>query len=201
MVKFTFSIAAVLVAALSSAQAHYQLTYPVPRGPFSEDNEPIGPCATYNVSPNRTEFPLSKGFMEINSEHVQYTYSVHLVLNSNPSAADFTAQNSTVSNGTNSFPEQACLPVDLSKYSNIADGTNATLQIVYNAGDSILYECADVVLKSSPAGWNASACSNANGASPSGNGTSGGSTSSASALTASSALAAIGLVLAAASQF
>lgn len=140
MVKFTFSVAAVLVAALSSAQAHYQLTYPAPRGPFVEDNEPIGPCATYNVTTNRTEFPLSKGFMEINSEHVQYTYSVHLVLNSNPSAADFTAQNSTVSNGTNNFPEQACLPVDLSKYSNIADGTNATLQIVYNAGDSILYE-------------------------------------------------------------
>lgn len=140
MVKFTFSVAAVLVAALSSAQAHYQLTYPAPRGPFSEDNEPIGPCATYNVTSNRTEFPLSKGFMEINSEHVQYTYSVHLVLNNNPGAADFTAQNSTVSNGTNNFPEQACLPVDLSKYSNIADGTNATLQIVYNAGDSILYE-------------------------------------------------------------
>jgi hypothetical protein len=140
MVKYTFSVAAVLVAALSSVQAHFQLTYPAPRGPFSENLEPIAPCSSYGVTSNRTEFPISKGFLEINSEHVQYTYTVHLALSSNPGAADFTAQNTTVYNGTNSFPEQACLPADLSKVSGIADGTNATLQIVYNAGDDILYQ-------------------------------------------------------------
>ncbi|CAO3657711.1 unnamed protein product [Umbelopsis ramanniana] len=164
---FKSGLTVLLLAAVASVQAHYQLTYPQSRG-FTEDNEPVAPCGGFNtVNTTRSEFPIKGGFLEINSEHVQYQYSVHLALNSNPGAADFTASNTTVANGTNAFPEQACLQVDLSKVSGAVDGANATLQIVYNAGDSILYQCTDVVLKTTPTSWNTSACYNANGASSS----------------------------------
>jgi hypothetical protein len=129
-----------LLAAISSVQAHYQLTYPQSRG-FVDTNEPTAPCGGFNtVNTTRSQFPIKGGFLEINSEHVQYQYTVHLALNGNPTAADFTGSNTTVANGTNSFPEQACLPVDLSSVSGAVDGAVGTLQIVYNAGDGLLYQ-------------------------------------------------------------
>ena len=139
-IMYKSGLAVLVLAALSSVQAHYQLTYPQSRG-FVEDSEPLAPCGGFNtVNTTRTEFPIKNGFLEINSEHVQYQYTVNLALKSNPGAADFSSQNATVANGTNSFPDQACLPVDLSKVNGAVDGTPATLQIVYNAGDSLLYQ-------------------------------------------------------------
>ncbi|CAO3677976.1 unnamed protein product [Umbelopsis vinacea] len=198
-------LAVLVLAALSSVQAHYQLTYPQSRG-FVEDNEPLAPCGGFNtVNTTRTEFPIKNGFLEINSEHVQYQYTVNLALKSNPGAADFSSQNATVANGTNSFPDQACLPVDLSKVNGAVDGTPATLQIVYNAGDSLLYQCTDVVLKTTPAGWNTTACLNAN-ASPAGSNSSqpsssSPSTSSGNTLTLSATMVALSVAVAAISQF
>jgi hypothetical protein len=133
-------LAMLILTALSSVQAHYQLTYPQSRG-FIDTSEPIAPCGGFNtVNTTRAEFPLKNGFLEINSEHVQYQYTVNLALNSNPSAADFSSQNASVASGSNSFPQQACLPVDLSKLSGAVDGTPATFQVVFNAGDGILYQ-------------------------------------------------------------
>ncbi|KAF9584732.1 hypothetical protein BGW38_005381 [Lunasporangiospora selenospora] len=168
--KFSSVASACLVLACAStvAQAHFELTYPATRG-FDEDKEPTGPCGGFNTpSASRSEFPIQNGFMNINSGHVNYKATIQLVVNSNPSAADFTAAAaSPVSSPptiSNNHPNNACLQVgDLSKVAGVADGVNATLQILYNGGDSPLYQCADVVLKTNPAGFDKTKCVNDNG--------------------------------------
>ncbi|KAI8883395.1 hypothetical protein K501DRAFT_184670 [Backusella circina FSU 941] len=184
-----------LVAALVSAQAvlaHYQLVYPVSRG-FSEAIEANGPCGGYDIvqSP-RTQFPLKNGFAEINSEHTSYKYTINLLVNNNPTSADFTSANlKQVATGSRSYPEAACLSVDLSS-ANVTSGTNATIQIIYDAGDGQLYQCTDVVLADNPSSFNTSQCVNADGSSS--NTTSSSSGSSSSTSKASSYTVASGLV-------
>nr|KAJ3405866.1 hypothetical protein HK105_003649 [Polyrhizophydium stewartii] len=39
--------------------------------------------------------------------------------------------------------------VDLSNLPQAKDGVNATLQLMYNGGDGMLYQCTDIVLSSS----------------------------------------------------
>ena len=83
-------------AALASfaigVSAHFQLQYPEPRGPFVEDDEPkfcgmlnltsheqcrtdcFGLVDNYvNAVSNRTAFPLSGGYIILNSEHTSWT--------------------------------------------------------------------------------------------------------------------------------
>jgi hypothetical protein len=132
-----------LVAVLVSAQAvmaHYQLVYPASRG-FSESTEPTAPCGGFDtVQSPRSQFPLKNGFVEINSEHTSYQYTINLLVNNNPTTADFTTANlKQVATGSRSYPEAACLSVDLSN-ANVTSGTNATIQIIYAAGDGQLYQ-------------------------------------------------------------
>ncbi|KAI8082710.1 uncharacterized protein BX664DRAFT_338897 [Halteromyces radiatus] len=191
-----------LVLVCQTVYGHYQLTYPPSRG-FSESNEPTGPCGGFNqVSSQRTEFPIKNGFLEINSEHPKYTYQVFMAIGNNPTASSFTGNNSMVAQGQVSYPAQSCLQVDLSSVQAATDGTNATLQIIYMAGDGSLYQvkkkkkkfilnllyvylllfssclfsfikCTDVTLKNQPSNFNTSACVNADGSSPSKSGSAG----------------------------
>jgi hypothetical protein len=81
----------VFATVLSTAvQAHFQLQYPIPRGPFVQDSEPSfcgQPEIIYilfvdahrivdgynDAVDNRTVFPLSNGIININSEHPLWT--------------------------------------------------------------------------------------------------------------------------------
>lgn len=131
--------AAAALSLLQGVSGHYQLLYPQSRG-FSEDTEPTAPCGGFNqVLAQRAEFPLHGGFLEINSEHTQYAYQIKLALGNNPDSNAF-ANASTVGGGQRNYPLQSCLSVDLSNVTQATDGTNATFQIMYNAGDSILYQ-------------------------------------------------------------
>lgn len=135
---------ALLALACQTVFGHYQLTYPPSRG-FDESREVIGPCGGFDsVSSNRTDFPLKNGFVEINSEHTKYTYKVNIAYGSKPTAADFTSDTSMVAQGQVAYPSQSCLPVDLSSVKNATDGTLATLQILYMAGDGDLYQVSMV---------------------------------------------------------
>ncbi|KAF9163224.1 hypothetical protein DFQ27_003458 [Actinomortierella ambigua] len=140
---------------------HFTVTYPGSRG-FDEDKEPQAPCGSFDTVTNRTEFPLSKGFIEIDSGHVKADIAINLVLNQNPTSADFTAAAATPAAKVSiAQPDANCLPVDLSAFAGAKDGVNGTLQIVYNGGDSPLYQCIDVTLKSNAAAWDPSKCTNA----------------------------------------
>ncbi|KAI8333460.1 hypothetical protein BC941DRAFT_434782 [Chlamydoabsidia padenii] len=173
-----FFLITLLALVSQTVFGHYQLTYPPSRG-FDESKEVTGPCGGFNsVSSNRTDFPLKNGFMEINSEHPKYTYKINIATGNNPS--DFST---TVAQGQVAYPSQSCLQVDLSSVKNATDGTPATLQIVYMAGDGSLYQCADVILKNQASNFNTSACVNADGSSPTKSGSSASQPSSTSAAT------------------
>ncbi|KAI8340477.1 hypothetical protein BC941DRAFT_370731 [Chlamydoabsidia padenii] len=177
---------------------HYQLTYPPSRG-FDESREAIGPCGGFDtVSSNRTDFPIKNGFLEINSEHPKYTYQVNIAYGTNPTASDFSSNGGQVAQGQVSYPSQSCLQVDLSSVKNATDGTPATLQIIYMAGDGSLYQCTDVTLKNQPSNFNTSACINADGSSPTKSASSGSqpsSTNGASTIQAGGFMMAVALVL------
>lgn len=89
------AISALSVLAFTLAvNAHFQVAFPGPRGPFVEDDEPnFCGMSLYNnqrdrstknwllstqdgftqVTKNRTEFPLSGGFFSFNSEHPKWS--------------------------------------------------------------------------------------------------------------------------------
>ncbi|KAI9028094.1 hypothetical protein CLU79DRAFT_682344, partial [Phycomyces nitens] len=148
--------------------AHFSLTYPPTRG-FSESIEATAPCGGYDTPlANRTQFPLTNGFVEINAEHPTYTYQVNILINNSPTAADFTSSNLvTVASGKNSFPMAACLPLNLTAAPEAKNGTLATLQITFNGGDGALYQCTDVILTDNATDFNSSKCVNADGSSSS----------------------------------
>lgn len=189
------------VAFLQSVLCHFTLDYPATRG-FNEDTEATAPCGSFDTVGNRTEFPLSNGFLEIYSGHTSWSYTVNVILGNNPVVADFSSSNVTaVGSGSRNYPEKSCLSVNLASNSAIKDGVNATLQVVYNGGDGLLYQCTDVTFTSKPTAWNNSVCVNADGSSTSAS-VSGSSSASPAATTSTSNAASLtmtaGLMLVAA---
>ncbi|KAI7822160.1 hypothetical protein BC939DRAFT_398159 [Gamsiella multidivaricata] len=180
----------------SAAMAHYILDYPQSRG-FDDDKEPTAPCGGFDTVGNRTQFPLSNGFLEIESFHVKADIKINVAYGNAPSAADFTTAAATPASSISiNHPGLACLPLDLSSFNGAANNTNATIQVVYNGGDSPLYQCADVVLVTSAPAFNQSMCVNNSNSSPSPS-TSGSGTSPTNTSEAGAALSAKGIFTAA----
>ncbi|PBL00836.1 hypothetical protein ARMGADRAFT_396728 [Armillaria gallica] len=140
-----FLLAAVFA---SVASAHFQLQFPDPRGAFNEDNEPTFCDGYTSVTQNRTEFPLDSGFFSLNSEHPSWTAAVYLSTSSNPTSFDDFKQIVPF------FQMQGegiyCLPLNLSatNATGLTNEQNVTIQILYNGGDSQLYQCSDLTLLS-----------------------------------------------------
>ncbi|KAF7722094.1 hypothetical protein EC973_003709 [Apophysomyces ossiformis] len=173
---FLVSFAATLLLLVSVVSAHFQLTYPASRG-FNEDQEPTAPCGGFNTPQARTQFPLKNAFVEIMAHHPQYTYQVNVLINNQPSAADFTTANlKEIASGQRNYPMAACLSVNFANVTGATNGANATIQVLFNGGDGQLYQCTDVVLVDQAPNFNASQCVNADGSSPNNNGNSGSST-------------------------
>ncbi|KAF9110976.1 hypothetical protein BGX27_005551 [Mortierella sp. AM989] len=150
---------ATLLLCSSAAMAHYTLDYPQSRG-FDDAKEPSAPCGGFDAVANRTQFPLTKGFLQINSHHAKAEVKINVVIGNSPAAADFITAAGTPANSTSlNRPGNICLPLDLSSYKGAADNINATIQIVYNGGDSPLYQCADVVLVASAPSFDQTKCS------------------------------------------
>ena len=80
-----------LFTLLTVVRGHFQMQFPVPRGPFVEPNE-VNFCGEYiqafkcfvlkwtrsvdsytEAVSNRSLFPLDNGFITLNSEHPQWT--------------------------------------------------------------------------------------------------------------------------------
>ena len=59
---------------------------------------------------------------------------------SNPILADFRTNLTSIGSGDRNYPGESCLPINFGLVPGIASGTNATIQIQYNGGDSILYQ-------------------------------------------------------------
>ncbi|KAF8939298.1 hypothetical protein BGZ58_010195 [Dissophora ornata] len=158
-----------LLCSSSSVMAHFILDYPISRG-FDDDAEPNAPCGGFNAVPtNRSMFPLSGGFIDINSFHVSSTVTINIALGNNPSAANFTAAAATPASSPTSIsinhPGHSCLSLNLTSFTGAVNNTNATIQVIYNGGDGELYQCADVVLVANATTFNMTQCITDNGAS------------------------------------
>ncbi|KAK4516096.1 Testis-expressed protein 11 [Mucor velutinosus] len=65
-------------------------------------------------------------------------YSTLALCNDKPNADDFNPSNlRQLTDDRRTSPQAACLPSEFG--SDVRDGTKATLQIVYNGGDGLLY--------------------------------------------------------------
>jgi len=124
---------------LTVVDAHFQMIYPPATRGFDESKEPLAPCGGFDIPANdRISMPRAS-FMTIDSGHVSYSYIIKALYNENPSINDFNAANlRQLSDGTRAYPQTACLPFEFG--SDVQDGTKATLQIVYNGGDGLLYQ-------------------------------------------------------------
>ncbi|KAF8898354.1 hypothetical protein BD779DRAFT_1666222 [Infundibulicybe gibba] len=142
-----------LVAALSGvANAHFRLLYPAPRGEFVADLEPKF-CGGYNDAVNnRSQFPLSGGFISLKTGHPGFTAGVLISTVQNPNSFDNFSVNGQ-QQFVRPFANEAaagtfCIPLNMSD-SNIAgvrDGANVTIQVVLGGSDGNLYQCADLTL-------------------------------------------------------
>ncbi|KAI0271514.1 hypothetical protein BC834DRAFT_966981 [Gloeopeniophorella convolvens] len=149
------TFAALLASVVATANAHFHLQYPAPRGVFVAANEPHF-CDDYvRAVSNRSEFPLSGGFVTLTSGHPNWNLAVLISTVQDPTSFDnFStsfgqeqlARNFASTTGTGVF----CIPLDLSNtgVSGAKDGANVTIQLVYNGGDGSLYQCADLTLSS-----------------------------------------------------
>ncbi|KAG1749698.1 uncharacterized protein EDB91DRAFT_1046516 [Suillus paluster] len=142
-----------LVAFISTAvQAHFQLQYPIPRGPFVQDSEPTFCDGYTNAVDNRTVFPLSNGVINMNSEHPLWSAGVIVSTYQNPiNFSDFNSSSGyqlAVQFFQQSGEGDYCFPIDLatSNIAGVKDGANVTIQIVFDGGDGTLYQCADLTL-------------------------------------------------------
>lgn len=128
-----------LLFGIAAVHAHFQMIYPPATRGFDESKEPVAPCGGFDTpSEDRLSMPHSS-FMTIDSGHVSYSYVIKALYSDNPTAGDFTAANlRQLTDGTRTYPQAACLPFEFG--SDVQDGTRATLQIVYNGGDGLLYQ-------------------------------------------------------------
>ncbi|KAG1908435.1 uncharacterized protein F5891DRAFT_993023 [Suillus fuscotomentosus] len=143
--------AAVLATAV---QAHFQMQYPIPRGPFVEDSEPTF-CDGYNDAVNnRTVFPFSNGIINMNSEHPLWTAEVLISTYQDPNNFSYFNSSSGYQVVVPFFQQSGeglyCFPIDIAaaavNVSGIQDGANVTIQVLFNGGDGNLYQCADLTL-------------------------------------------------------
>jgi hypothetical protein len=135
-------------ALCSVASAHFQLQFPAPRGAFNEDDEP-GFCDGYtHVTKNRTAFPLNNGFVAFKSEHENWTFGALVSTASDPASFnDFPNATMPLAFFKGSGENVICAgPLSFNATSDIKDGTNATIQLIFDGGDGQLYQCADVTL-------------------------------------------------------
>ncbi|KAF8704794.1 hypothetical protein AX14_013919 [Amanita brunnescens Koide BX004] len=130
---------------VASVNAHFQLQFPPPRGPFVMNSEPTFCDGYTNSTNNRTLFPLSGGFFSMNSEHPQWTATVLLATDAANTFSDFKE--------IKPFFQQSgegiyCFPLlfNSPNATNLTNGENVTIQILFDGGDGELFQCADLTL-------------------------------------------------------
>jgi len=202
--KVTWSGVATALAAATLANAHFQISYPVVRGPFNDDNEPQF-CDGYTNPANRTLFPLTNGTIFWNGSHESWTVGVMISTAASPTSFnDFHTssggdqlvvsyfQGTGLSGCIRIEPTAAGIP-------GIQNGSNVTFQMVFDGGDGKLYQCMDVTLSENVTVPSNLACASPQGQPPSnqsGSPTSSGSPSSTGSSTGGGpALAAVNGVL------
>lgn len=141
---------AVLLALPALAAAHFSISSPPGRG--GHDEQGTGPCAATKPSSKRATFPISgAGQILFEAGHEEAKTQVNIAIGvEDPQNDDFkvTLKDTFLQMGAGDFCWNA---LDLSKagqegLKGVKNGTLATIQVVQNAVDGKLYQCADVIL-------------------------------------------------------
>ncbi|KAH7034618.1 uncharacterized protein B0I36DRAFT_346528 [Microdochium trichocladiopsis] len=146
----TITVLATALAGAQLASAHFGLVYPPWRADtLSEESEEIysqweHPCAGVNTTTNRTAWPIGGGAIELELHHPWAYVWVNLGLGDNTTNFNISLTPDLYNisgKGDFCWPK---LPVPI----EIADGTNATIQVVTGgASGSALYNCADITFR------------------------------------------------------
>lgn len=148
-----FASVAFIAGMVSAVSAHFHLQYPGPRGPFVEEDE-VTFCDNYGeVTTNRTTFPLNNGHYYITTEHPVWTLGIIISTVANPNNfANFTDSSGKYQMAVNYFETSGegsfCAPLNISaaNIDGVKDGSNVTVQFIFDGGDGELYQCADLTL-------------------------------------------------------
>ncbi|KAJ7293347.1 hypothetical protein C8J57DRAFT_1002608, partial [Mycena rebaudengoi] len=142
------STSLVFAALVTVANAHFQLKFPEPRGVFVEDDEPKF-CDGYDdVAKQRVPFPLTGGFVNLNSEHESWSVGVALATKVPTLFNDFVP---VIPFFKATGEGLKCINLDFSQTNatGLTDGQNVTIQITFAGGDGNLFQCADLTLSNS----------------------------------------------------
>ncbi|KAI9347821.1 hypothetical protein DFJ73DRAFT_836445 [Zopfochytrium polystomum] len=152
MVSASSLLSAVLVlaaAAASGVDAHVKWLSPTPRGTFNEALEVLPPCGGQALG-SRTTFPIENGTVKFTSFHatavVNFTLAVSPTASYSPLESDF---NIPYGPGVATYSPKGTYttaPFNLTGLPGVVPGAFVTLRMIYDGGDSNLYQCADVVI-------------------------------------------------------
>ncbi|KAF9042094.1 hypothetical protein BJ165DRAFT_1327426, partial [Panaeolus papilionaceus] len=162
-----FSTFTFLACLFASANAHFRLLYPGPRGAFVAADEPKFCGGHTDVTTNRTVFPLSGGIFSVRAGHPGWTAGVIISTVSNPNNFDnFTANGQQQLVRGFAHEDNAgtfCMPLNISAANipGVGDGSNVTIQVVFEGGDGNLYQCADLTLSANLTSVSDFTCENA----------------------------------------
>ncbi|KAJ8114507.1 hypothetical protein ONZ43_g4887 [Nemania bipapillata] len=154
-----------LFAAIGQVSAHFKVEHPPWRGDSLAENTTYSqwdyPCAgvPYGVG-NTTEWPIEGGPVVLDLHHPWTYLYINLGLGANSSNFNISLTPELLNvTGSGTF----CIPT-LPVPTTVADGQNATLQFVTNGeSGSALYNCADIVFKSSVKPLSGGICTNSTG--------------------------------------
>ncbi|KAJ6260026.1 hypothetical protein Dda_5671 [Drechslerella dactyloides] len=171
MVRGVLFFAAVISAAVSSAEVHGEgaegsvmgpvaFLWPEDR-PWSAAADNTAPCGSTSGPMNRTEFPLVGGAVALTIADDAYNVAFRIAYGNDPkSQSDFRtfvpSEVKAVEAGHQCYKAPTI--------SNVADGTNATIQLEYWSNDSgrdeSFYACADITIVSATAFTDSIPCFN-----------------------------------------
>ncbi|KAJ2990825.1 hypothetical protein NUW58_g2763 [Xylaria curta] len=154
-----------LLAGVGLVSAHFKVEYPAWRGDTLADNTTYDqwdyPCGgvPYGAG-NKTDWPIQGGAVSLDLHHPWSYVYINLGLGENATNFNISLTPELLNvTGKGTF----CIPA-LPVPATIADGQSASLQIVTNGqSGSALYNCADVVLRSSAQPPADGVCTNSTG--------------------------------------
>lgn len=115
---------------------------------WSGDMDNQAPCGSRSGVVNRTDFPLTSGYVALVAQDDYYSSKISISYSNDPQTnTDFSVLLQTV-DISDLNPGHTCVAVPDAP-SRVTSGTNATLQIIYNADwdaphNQTFYACADI---------------------------------------------------------
>ena len=131
-----------LLAIVKAAIAHFTLDYPYSLG-FDDDKEPTAPCGGFEISfngtANITNFPLSGGFISIDTHHPASNFTYNIALE-----GDIDNFKPILPKVVETGIGELCIRTD--RLNESWEGKRGVLQVVGDGPDGVLYQVSSKLL-------------------------------------------------------